>query len=312
MPFEVGGVAHYDRPLPDVIDVNDLEKMRDNDQFRFANHLRAWIRVEDGRIIDHGQSGGTVLNCTHMKLGPKEIVFQATAFPEIRPKPKVTKTSATFVQTCGGRPGMPAPRRVKRKPYIQLRPPTVWTTLKLTLHADGRVEQEMTGATPFPRHWVYDGEGKLIAKSGMIDFKEWWTKVFGKKHTPWGNEDSQAFVTTVETALERQLSGTIMRGGKKPKIRKIKEGGTLVEQGEKGEELFLLLDGVLAAELNGEKVNELGPGAILGERAILEGGTRTLTLRALTPVKVAVAPADQVDKKALTEVAVGHRKEENR
>ncbi|MBV9284695.1 MAG: cyclic nucleotide-binding domain-containing protein [Acidimicrobiia bacterium] len=312
MPFEVGGLAHYDKPLPDVIDVNDLEKMRDNDQFRFANHLRAWIRVEDGRIIDHGQSGGTVLNCTHMKLGPKEIVFQATAFPEIRPKPKVTKTSATFVQTCGGRPGMPAPRRVKRKPYIQLRPPTVWTTLQLTLHADGRVEQEMTGATPFPRHWVYDGEGKLIAKSGMIDFKEWWTKVFGKKHTPWGNEDSAAFVTTVETALERQLSGTIMRAGKKPKIRKIKEGGTLVEQGEKGEELFLLLDGVLAAEYNGEKVNELGPGAILGERAILEGGTRTLTLRALTPVKVAVAPADQVDKTALTEVAVGHRKEDGR
>ena len=312
MPFEVGGLAHYDKPLPDVIDVNNLEKMRDNDQFRFANHLRAWIRVEDGRIIDHGQSGGTVLNCTHMKLGPKEIVFQATAFPEIRPKPKVTKTSATFVQTCGGRPGMPAPRRVKRKPYIQLRPPTVWTTLQLTLHSDGRVEQEMTGATPFPRHWVYDGEGKLIAKSGMIDFKEWWTKVFGKKHTPWGNEDSAAFVTTVETALERQLSGTIMRAGKKPKIRKIKEGGTLVEQGEKGEELFLLLDGVLAAEYNGEKVNELGPGAILGERAILEGGTRTLTLRALTPVKVAVAPADQVDKTALTEVAVGHRKEDGR
>jgi CRP-like cAMP-binding protein len=103
-----------------------------------------------------------------------------------------------------------------------------------------------------------------------------------------------------------------MRGGKKPKVRKIKEGGTLVEQGQPGEELFLLLDGVLAAELNGEKVNELGPGAILGERAILEGGTRTLTLRALTDVKVAVAPGDQIDREALAEVATGHRKEENR
>ena len=108
------------------------------------------------------------------------------------------------------------------------------------------------------------------------------------------------------------LISTIMRGGKKPKIKKIKEGGTLVEQGEKGEDLFLLLDGVLSAEHNGEKVNELGPGAILGERAILEGGTRTLTLRALTPVKVAVAPGDQIDKKALAEVAQGHRKEETR
>src|SRR4051812_48016899 len=55
MPSEVGGVAHYDKPLPDVIDVNDLEKMRDNDQFRFANHLKAWIRVENDRIIDFGQ-----------------------------------------------------------------------------------------------------------------------------------------------------------------------------------------------------------------------------------------------------------------
>jgi hypothetical protein len=311
MPFEVG-VGHYDKPLPDVIDVDNLEAMRDNDKFRFANHLRAWIRVENGRIIDHGQAGGGVLNNTHMKIGPKEIMFQATAFPDIRLKPKITKTSATFVQTCGGRPGMPAPRRVRRKPYIQLRPPTVWTTVQLTLHADGRVEQAMTGATVFPRHWVYDGGGKLIAKSGMIDFKEWYTKVFGKKHTPWGNEDSPAFVTTVETALERQLSSTIMRGGKKPKIRKVKEGGTLVEQGQPGEDLFLLLDGVLAAEFNGEKVNELGPGAILGERAILEGGTRTLTLRALTNVKVAVAPGDQIDREALAEVATGHRKEENR
>ena len=201
---------------------------------------------------------------------------------------------------------------MRRKPYIQLRPPTVWTTLKLTLHADGTSEGELTGATPFPRHWVYDAEGKLVAKSGMIDFKEWYTKVFGKKHTPWGNEDSAAFVTTVETALERQLSSTIMRGGKKPKIRKVKEGGTLVEQGQPGEDLFLLLDGVLAAELNGEKINELGPGAILGERAILEGGARTLTLRALTPVKVAVAAADQVDREALAQVATGHRREESR
>jgi hypothetical protein len=309
IPMEVG-VGHYDKPLPDVIDVNDLEAMRDNDQFRFANHLRAWIRVENGRIIDHGQSGGTVLNCTHMKLGPKEIVFQATAFPEIRPKPKITRTSATFVQTCGGRAGVPAPRRVRRKPYIQLRSPTVWTTVRLTLNADGTSEATMTGATPFPRHWVYDGEGKLVAKSGLIDFKEWYTKVFGKKHTPWGDEDSPAFVTTVETALERQLSGTIMQAGKKPKVRRIKEGKALVEQGEEGTELFLLLDGVLAAEFNGEKVNELGPGAIIGERAILEGGKRTVTLRALTPVKVAVASADQIDRAALAEVASGHRQEE--
>ena len=31
MPFEVGGVAHYDKPLPDVIDLDNLETMRDQE-----------------------------------------------------------------------------------------------------------------------------------------------------------------------------------------------------------------------------------------------------------------------------------------
>jgi CRP-like cAMP-binding protein len=49
---------------------------------------------------------------------------------------------------------------------------------------------------------------------------------------------------------------------------------------------------------------------VLGERAILEGGTRTATLRAVTPAKVAVASADQLDRAALAQVSAGHRREE--
>ena len=66
----------------------------------------------------------------------------------------------SLVSWQGGatRPGMPAPRRVRRKPYIQLRPPTVWTTLKLTLHADGTSEGEMTGATPLADPAPYRAE----------------------------------------------------------------------------------------------------------------------------------------------------------
>ena len=138
-----------------------------------------------------------------------------------------------FVQTFGGRTALPAPRRVNHPPFVQFEAPTVWTTLALTLHADGRSECELVGASPFPRHWVYDDEGKLAAKAGLADFKEWWRNSFGK-HTPWGDEDSPALVTAVETALERELSATIMRGGEKPKIRKVKEGQVLVEQGQLG------------------------------------------------------------------------------
>ena len=36
----------------------------------------------------------------------------------------------------------------------------------------------------------------------MIDFEEWYRKAFGNK-TPWGDEDSPAVVTEVESGLER-------------------------------------------------------------------------------------------------------------
>ena len=119
-------------------------------------------------------------------------------------------------------------------------------------------------------------------------------------------------ITVAETALERQLSASIMQAGMKPKIRTIAKNKTLVEQGTSGTELYLLLDGVLAVFVDGEKLAELGPGAIVGERAILEGGKRTGTLQAVTPVRVAVAAADQIDLPALAEVAGGHRRELNR
>ncbi len=62
----------------------------------------------------------------------------------------------------------------------------------------------------------------------------------------------------------------------------------MVRQGEPGTEVFLVLDGVIGVELDGARLAEYGPGAMLGERAALEGGVRTSTLVAVTPCRVAV------------------------
>ena len=67
---------------------------------------------------------------------------------------------------------------------------------------------------------------------------------------------------------------------------------------------------MLSVEVNGQPLTELGHGAILGERAILEGGTRTSTLRAVTACRVAVAPEDSLDRQALAELSEGHRRED--
>ncbi|MET0148799.1 MAG: cyclic nucleotide-binding domain-containing protein, partial [Acidimicrobiales bacterium] len=77
-----------------------------------------------------------------------------------------------------------------------------------------------------------------------------------------------------------------------------------------GDEVYLLLDGVLRVEVDGELVAEVGPGAILGERAVLEGGTRTASLRAVTAGRVAVAAGEGIDLDALAEIAEGHRRED--
>jgi hypothetical protein len=301
------GLTSYDDPPTDTI--VDLEEMRSAGAFRFANRLAAWVEIGGGRIVDAGYCGGGLMSTTIVRLAKLRATFQPLALPDLRQEPQISDTEVRFVQTTGGKTGLPAPRRVKHPPFVQFRAPTVWTTLALTIRADGTSSFEVLGASKFPRHWVYDGEGKIAAKVGLANFKDWYRDAFGK-HTPWGERDSEALVTAVETALERQLSVQIMSAGQKPEIRKLKRGKYLCEQGEPGNDLYLLLDGVLSVTIDGEPVAEVGPGVILGERAVLEGGIRTASLQAATDVRVAVATAEQIDREALVELREHHRVED--
>jgi hypothetical protein len=306
LPFELG-IAHYDDPPPDRLD--DIEAMHEHDMFREANELKAWIDVDDGRITDQGYSGRGRVGVTRIKLGPRELAFADVQYPLLQAEPEVGDGWVKFVQSAGGHMGLPAPRRVTGKPFFRIKSASAWTTLELILYADGTSKHKLAGASPFPRHWVYDKDGNLVEKSGTIDFEQWYRESHGPK-TPWGEEDSPALVTAVESELERELSASLMRGGAKLGRQSLKEGETLVEQGASGNELYLLLDGVLEVDVNGEPLAEVGPGALLGERALLEGGQRTATLRARTPARVAVVPADAIDEAALPKLAASHRREQ--
>jgi hypothetical protein len=220
----------------------------------------------------------------------------------LRHDPEVQGDAVRFVQTVGGRAGFPAPRRVTGRPFVRIQSATAWTTLALTIHADGSSEHELVGASTFPRHWVYDHAGNLTQKSGTIDFKAWYQGAHGER-TPWGDEESEAFVTAAESALEREISRELMAGKQIPERRSLDPSETLVEQGAPGDELYLVLDGVLGVEIDGEEIAEIGPGAIVGEKALLEGGTRTATLRAQTRSRIAVIPGDLIDKSELESLA---------
>jgi hypothetical protein len=227
LPFSVG-VVHYDDPPPDRI--VSMETMHRADMFREANELKGWIDVEDGKIVDQGHTGRGRIGLTRLKVGPKEIAVAAVALPTMQ-KIEAGDGFVRFTQTAGGRTGMPAPRTVRGKPYFQINSAIAWTTLTLTMHADGSSEHELVGASSFPRHWVYDKDGKLVQKSAAIDFDKWYRESH-EQNTPWGKEDSPAVVTACETALERELSLEIMGAGRKAKPQQLAVGERLVEQGD--------------------------------------------------------------------------------
>ena len=306
MPFEMG-IAHYDEPPPDRVD--DLEALHENDLFREANELKAWIEVEDGEIVDQGYSGEGRIGVTRIKLGSREIAFAAVQYPLLQTEPEIGDGWVKFVQSAGGHMGLPAPRRVSGKPFMRIKSASAWTTLQLIIYADGTSKHSLVGASPFPRHWIYDKDGQLVEKSGTVDFEKWYRESHGP-NTPWGGEDSPALVKEVESELERELSHSIMRSGTKLERRELDAGEALVQQGDEGRELFLLLDGLLDVEVDGDEVAEIGPGALLGERALLEGGKRTASLWATTKARVAVNPPEAIEESAMTELAASHQREQ--
>lgn len=300
------GLSHYDAPPSGTL--GDLDALRGQDAFRFANRLHAWVDFDGDRTVAYGQDGGMIMGSTTVRVGPLDATFAGVPMPDLRGEPEVGEGSVRFTQTCGGRTALPLPRTISRPPFFRLQPPMVWTTLALTVHADGHSEVTLAGASPFPRHWVYGADGELVLKAGVTDWSAWVDQP-SWRHTPWGDEDSPVVVAAAETALERELSVLLMHGAAKPAIRRLKEGDVLTEQGAPGDSLYLVLDGVVDIAVDGQAVGEVGPGAVLGERAVLEGGRRTATLTAMTAVRVAEAAADAIDRDALAQLAEGHRRE---
>jgi CRP/FNR family cyclic AMP-dependent transcriptional regulator len=52
-------------------------------------------------------------------------------------------------------------------------------------------------------------------------------------------------------------------------------GTVLLDQGQTGNEAFVILEGTVKIQRNGRKIATLGPGAIVGELSLLDHGPRT-------------------------------------
>ena len=63
------------------------------------------------------------------------------------------------------------------------------------------------------------------------------------------------------------------------------EGATLAEEGKPGDTFYVLLEGEARVERGGRKIARLLPGDFFGEIALIDGGPRTASVVAETPIE---------------------------
>lgn len=66
------------------------------------------------------------------------------------------------------------------------------------------------------------------------------------------------------------------------------EGTKLIEEGKKGREFFVLIDGAVEVRSNSRTLRTMGTGDFFGEIALLHDAPRTATVTATTPARVLV------------------------
>jgi CRP/FNR family transcriptional regulator, cyclic AMP receptor protein len=71
-------------------------------------------------------------------------------------------------------------------------------------------------------------------------------------------------------------------------VREMPAGTVLTRTGEPGDEFFLILDGRVGVEVSSRKRGKLGPGEVFGEMSLLDGGPRSATVTAETPVRLLI------------------------
>jgi CRP/FNR family transcriptional regulator, cyclic AMP receptor protein len=64
----------------------------------------------------------------------------------------------------------------------------------------------------------------------------------------------------------------------------MEEGFVLTTEGTPGRECFVIADGKAGVTIGGKKVGEVGRGECVGEMALLDGGPRTATVTAESPM----------------------------
>jgi CRP-like cAMP-binding protein len=82
-------------------------------------------------------------------------------------------------------------------------------------------------------------------------------------------------------------------------------GSVLMREGDIGREAFVIVEGEVAVTLGTKTLAIVGPGEVVGEMALMDGGPRSATVTAITDVRTLVA--SRLDFAEFTEQPAGWR-----
>ncbi|MGH7412877.1 MAG: Crp/Fnr family transcriptional regulator [Candidatus Rokuibacteriota bacterium] len=128
------------------------------------------------------------------------------------------------------------------------------------------ISRMMDGSIP------YDPEGRLESVSSGLGANQD-DKIERLKEVP-----------LFEGCSQRQLRSV----AKIARVFDVAVDTVLTRAGEPGDEFFLLIDGTARVEVSAEKRVLLHPGEFFGEMSLLDGGPRSATVVANTPVRLLV------------------------
>ena len=77
--------------------------------------------------------------------------------------------------------------------------------------------------------------------------------------------------------------------------RDVVAGDELCHEDQFDQHVFVIVEGEASAKVGGQDVGHIGAGEVVGEMAMLGDGHRKATLTALTPMRVLVLDAEEVD-----------------
>ena len=252
---------------------------------------------------------GGRIGSTTLRVGT-DLTFAAVSMPDRQAEPEFGDGWVRFTQTVGRAHRRAHATPVSRAPFVQYRAPLAWSTLELTIFADGHSEHRLTGASKFPRHWVYDTEGA----PGRQDRSD--------RHEGVG----QHRLRQAHAVGRRGLAGVRHRGRDRARTRArqprhARSGAAEDPQGPAPATCSpVRATRATSCSCCSTECSSSMSTAPSGPRSVparcsasgrcSKGGRRTSTLLARTPCRVAArCAAEQVDRDKLAELATNHRRE---